>query len=110
MTTQEREKLWTERLTAYKTSGQTKKAWCRNNNIDVKSFYRWGSRLGNKEVENRQGEYRFILAKERICDESAGSGNIKHIGITLGKATINVNKGFDAETLRNVLQIASSIC
>jgi hypothetical protein len=109
MTVQERENVWAERIASFKTSGQTKKAWCRNNNVDVKSFYRWTSRLNNK-LDNDQIGNRFLLAKEISNDDAVRNGNVKNIGITIGNITINVGKGFDTDTLKNVLQIVGGIC
>ena len=105
MTNQERERIWVERYASYRSSGQTKIAWCKSKNIDVKSFYRWGRRLNDRIEKNPQNQNRFILAKEISENDNQG-----FISITIGKATISVTKYFDPTTLETVLQLVGSIC
>jgi hypothetical protein len=106
MRNDEREAIWAERLASYKASGQTKKAWCENNNIDIKSFYRWGRRLAERGyIESSGAGYRFVLAKEKV--EHSNAGKIK---INIGKAIISVDNGYDADVLKNVLRIMVEIC
>jgi hypothetical protein len=37
---------WRERITAQRTSGQSIRAWCRNNRLAEHAFYWWRRRLG----------------------------------------------------------------
>ena len=106
MTIQEREDMWEDRIAQCKTSGQTKKAWCTTNNINVTGFYRWGSRIAKKQsVVTGEPARRFVLAKE-----SETNDNTSTINISIGNAVVSVGKNCDIETLRNTLTILSEIC
>jgi len=106
MTIQERESMWENRIASYKSSGQTKKAWCNENNIDVKGFYRWGCRLARKQSDDTdEPSRRFVLAKE-----GAVVNNTSSVMIHIGKATVSISKGYDTETLKNVLGILNVLC
>jgi len=105
MTIAEREDYWAEKLSKYKLSGQTKKAWCAENKIDVKNFYRWGKRLASRGYDEPHERHHFILANGK--PEAVKAGEIE---IRIGKATINISRGFDSDTLTHVLRVMSNIC
>ncbi len=48
--------VWRERIAAHRASGQSIRAWCRENNHHEHAFYWWRSRLGlsPKSITNRQ--------------------------------------------------------
>ncbi len=45
---QKRRQYWLEKINAWKSSGKSGFAWCKENNINNKSFYRWRSIFSNQ--------------------------------------------------------------
>jgi hypothetical protein len=98
--------MWRQRIEAQKSSGLNKITWCSKNNINIKNFYRWNAKLqkrGNDVDGENDSQRRFVLAKAVI--ETADG-----ISIKIGKACINVTRGFDTETLSDVLRVVNHIC
>ena len=104
MTVYERKQLWQQRVEGFKASGQNKTTWCKENNIDIKSFYRWNRKLNDLEHGEPNAEHRFILA------ETKSTVNTSSITIRIGKASINVTRGFDPDTLSDVLRVVCNLC
>jgi hypothetical protein len=44
---------WRQRIAAHRASGQSIRAWCRDNNHHEHAFYRWRSRLGLSPDEKK---------------------------------------------------------
>lgn len=50
-----RQELWQSRISAYRSSGLTAKAWCDQNNVSISSLRYWITRF-NKTVEEESAE------------------------------------------------------
>ena len=96
---------WRGLLTAWKQSGMTREAWCREQGVSKESLRRWTKRLNRTDtnaslVELRTGVSEVAsLPALRLCIRP--NGDVELLG------------EFDAESLRRVLRVAreaSHVC
>jgi len=112
MTIEERRSMWAERVEEHKTSGQSVANWCRVNDVNIRQFYKWRSRLSSKGKTPNTNNH-FILATpapERYITDEASLYNDASISIKIGVAIINVQRGFDEEALTRVVRAVVKAC
>lgn len=66
MNKEEKAKLWADRIQQYKTSGQTCKQWCAENDIPLSTMGYWTRRLAKEDPasEPEQEAARKLLSEE----------------------------------------------
>jgi hypothetical protein len=101
MTNAERQQMWKKKYNEYLQSGQNQTEWCNDNNVNLKSFYRWSKKFIN--TNENATFHRFVLAEEKH-EQPTG------ISINIGKATIIISKNFDPDTLNNIIRLVGNIC
>jgi hypothetical protein len=128
---------WNEKFNEFKKSGKSKASWCRENNINIKTFGNWHtkfSKLEKQEMENNNKSTGWVSIKvkdvspesiicndvtpDKISTESTLSENrISNkpfqksiIVVKIGKASIEVNNGFDKNLLYDVTKILGELC
>ena len=94
--------LWAGRIAACRSSGQTVKAWCKENGICEQTYYRWQKRLF--EMTRPQQETAFA---EITPVQPARSGRTA-VTVRLAGAEVEVCSGADAATVETVLRILKS--
>jgi len=108
MAIKESEQIWTERIEEFKKSGQTKKLWCMNNNVSIKTFYGWFKKLSAKKTPRANTQNQFVLAQP--VAEVMGGKNEAGVSIKINHTEILVHRGFCEETLSGVIRVVSRIC
>lgn len=67
-TAQERREYWLEKINAWQASGKSAFAWCRENNINNKAFYRWRTIFFNpKKPSLKLKPDSFIEIQNKKC-------------------------------------------
>ena len=115
-----RTRQWHEIVLEANSSSLSKKEWCRQNSISLKSFYYWQRKLRQKEAEKLRDVTPAALtclneafphplsantpveAEERIC--SSGTGIIPELIIQKGAYHLLIGKGVSGDTLITVLR------
>ena len=115
-----RTRQWYEIILEANSSSLSKKEWCRQNSISLKSFYYWQRKLRQKEAEklrdvtpaaltclNETSAHSLsantpVETEERI--RSAGTGFIPEIIMQKGAYHLLVGKGVSEGTLITVLR------
>lgn len=93
MTREERSARWSAIVERQATSGMRGIAWCRENHINPASFYSWRKKLNEPQLE------RGFIELNSSIGENTG------IRICLGtNLSIEVERGFDPFTLRDVIE------
>ena len=82
---------WAEKITAWRESGLSIAAWCRQNNEGYHRFLYWGKRL----EQNTQPSGRFV----ELSIESST------LAVECNGVTLHIERGFDRELLRQVLSV-----
>ena len=98
----EREAKWADRVDAWRASGGTAGAFCKGKDFSPGGLRYWSSRLG-KSTARAAGEGRVRLA--RVVTAAVVVPTETAIVIEVGGAQVGVRRGFDAGTLRSVLDL-----
>lgn len=90
--------LWSERVTASRSSGQTVSSWCRENNVSIASCYKWQNRIFQMAAENAP---QFM--------ELQGSAQPTAIAVLyMGGAKVEVSDGIEEKTLAMICRCLRS--
>ena len=100
----QKRRFWLDIICGHVASGLSVKAWCQQNRISKSAFYRWKMQLqGQSHCDNsKQPQFVEALVQNNTITELVGSN--ANLLIHLGQARIEVPAGFDAETIRVVLE------
>ena len=82
---------WAEKITAWRESGLSIAAWCRQNNEGYHRFLYWRKSL----QQNTQPSGRFV---ELAVEPSS-------LAVECNGVTLHIERGFDRELLRQVLAV-----
>lgn len=98
--------LWEQRLEAYEFSGKTIAAWCQEQLVRENQFYYWRKKLRVDQVEKRQAVKWLPL--------ELGNGKLvglapDFIAVHVGQVTVEIQKGFDQQLLREIIQVLQII-
>ena len=97
---------WRQHIDAYRTSGLTRKAYCRKHRLNIHQMDYWRKRLKQApSVLNPQRKNGFvrIQVKEDIPQDSC-------IKLCVGQVSVEVSVGFDPVHLKNILQALGVTC
>jgi hypothetical protein len=105
-TASEKRQFWRQVIDGHAASGLSVPDWCRRRKVSESAFYVWKRKLAPKACDPSGSVARF--AQLVVGDECAGqmrtvSGN-HTLSIDLDDARVEVPSGFDAATLRVVLE------
>jgi hypothetical protein len=98
----ETESIWAERVAAWRASGLAAPAFCKGKDFTPSGLRYWGSRLRKAEQEPPKPEVRLARV---VRAAPAPAQEETPILIELGNARLGIRRGFDAETLRAVLDL-----
>jgi len=82
---------WPDRLAAWRHSGKTGAAWCRDNGIGYYQFQYWRDKLRRSEVGEHSGHFVPLTV-------TATPLRLEYNGVSL-----HVSSGFDPNLLRDVI-------
>lgn len=103
--------IWMQRISVYRNSGDSVKAWCKKNNINVNTLKYWICKINKDKiaVKPKTLEEHSNWVKVNTC-EGKSKVNEASLIVTIGKIHIQVNSGFDPELLKNIVKALSEIC
>lgn len=110
---EEDRKLWTERINDYRISGLTAVKWAEDRQIAVHKLRYYINKFNNENKEKFKDEpaikgsvtakWAPVALEKPIVEEKPKDA----LKITIGKATIEVDPGFDEDTFQSVIRILS---
>lgn len=108
-------KLWIRRIKECRGSGMTVKAWCRENEINDKTYYYWLRKIKKEAFEALPSECKQVPApfgeKKTFAEVNAPvsvcTANIAAT-IDMGRMRVDVHNGADEITLQNIFRIISA--
>ena len=107
--TEFRLRQWTQIVQACQSSGMTVVAWCRQNNVKIKSYYYWLRRLRTLACESRsvptQSEQQSIVP---VVFKQAKPTSA--ITIHLASVSVDICEGTSRETIEAVLAALKTVC
>jgi hypothetical protein len=93
---------WFDRIEAWKQSGLTQKAFCEQQQLGLGSFRRWRGIFMREEAPEASSAVSFLPVKVTAAPASSLALLIdEHL-------RIEIPAGFDAETLKQVVQVLQS--
>lgn len=96
----DREQFWRDLIGRQEQSGQSIREFCDSEGVSQPSFFSWRKRLRS---QNGQAESRFLPVQIEMPDSLTSAGRIE-IVLDGGKRVL-VERGFDGQTLRDVLAV-----
>ena len=100
MTTSEVQAMWQERITTFKASGQSNvAAWCRENDIRVKSMYNWLRK--ERKVEETYSAQTWLP----IDISETSTTTLPSLTVRIGTASIEITSDFDPSVFDKVVQV-----
>ena len=100
----QKRRFWLDFIRDHAASGLSVQTWCQQNQISSSAFYRWKMRLQGQSHCDNSEQPRFVeaLVQNNLNSELVGSN--ANLLIHLGQAQIEIPAGFDAATIRVVLE------
>ena len=95
MTKVERQDLWAARITEFKGSGQSVRAWCTDQGINPRQLWYW-----LKKEKQESAEPKLSWLPLDLSDESLQNALV----IRIGRVVIDVKPGFDPKLLLDVVK------
>jgi len=99
-----RQEEWRQKIAAYQASGQSVTDWCATQGIGKKMFYYWTKKLRQQSEGNSSASTSewlpVMLSDRQPC----------HLFVRLGKATIEIQPGFNTDLLAEVVRALTTVC
>jgi len=106
-----KEQLWQEWrtiITQYEAGSIKKRSeWCKENDVNLRSFNRWYKKLRN-QTSAPHAKQGWIPAQ--IVDESCDYSYPRSLCLKIGKASIEVRDDFNPLLLARVAKVLGEIC
>ena len=94
--------IWAGRISECRSSGQSVRAWCQENEICQQTYYKWQRRLF--EMAQAQQEVQFA---EVTPAQPVRCGNVA-VTVRIAGAEADIHSGADAATVETVLRFLKS--
>lgn len=95
---QEKIAVWSERVTACRSSGISVRVWCEGNGINTASYYKWQKKLFYLATQNTPQFAEVCVAPMAKISATVHWGDI----------SVDIHSGADAETTAMLLRILQS--
>jgi ABC-type polysaccharide/polyol phosphate transport system ATPase subunit len=106
MTHKERKQQWEARIEAYKSSGLSKKEFCKQHNISVRQLYYW---LKKESIKEEQARNTIQWLQVNLNNQEDKSDN-NFLKVKVGPAVIEVRQGFNEKLLLDIVKVLSTLC
>ncbi|WP_025434850.1 IS66 family insertion sequence element accessory protein TnpA [Peptoclostridium acidaminophilum] len=107
MISNELDNLWEQRLAQYEASGQSVTTWCKEQTIRENQFYYWRKKLRTDKDEKTQPPVQWLPLDLQLSKQVSPVGDL--ITVHIGKAAVELRKGFDQSLLREIIQVLQTI-
>lgn len=103
-------KKWTQIVEECRNSGQTAKAWCEENNINIKTYYYWKRRVCNA-VYNELAIANGNKAVPVFTEVKIAKGRSLDVAITLNinNISLEIHNGAEERVIAQTLRLLGSI-
>lgn len=100
-------KEWEGRISEFRMSGQTRRAWCEANQVSIHQFQYWFGKLAHQESGRRPepGTWAQIQVKETNQPKIHSA-----LSVRIGSAVIEVRDGFNPSLLLDVVKMLQELC
>jgi len=102
------QKKWEARVAAFRASGEKATCWCKANEVNRRQLYTWMKRLGGSSERTLSAKPTPFIPV--VVTPEAETRPASAIRIRLGSAIIEVDAGFNATLLREVVKALEVVC
>jgi hypothetical protein len=102
------EEAWRQQVREYQASGLSRQEYCQQKQIPVPQLDYWKRKFRRSTPKSLVSPPTPWIPVT-ICEEPT-SGADTGIRLWLGRARVEVSRGFDRQVLAEVLQVAGSVC
>ena len=99
---------WAERVRACRSSGLSVTAWCEEEGIERKTYYRWEREVlklaGENRTQGQEVEFAQLSPAAQVQTEESAEAKIC---VRVGRATVEVYPGADLETVGALCRVLS---
>lgn len=101
---------WEKRISEFRRSGQTRKAWCEGNQVSIHQFQYWFGKLYRQESRSRlqSGSWAQIRVDETV-QEGSPRTQIP-LSVRIGPAVIEVRDGYNPSLLLDLVKVLQELC
>jgi hypothetical protein len=101
---------WESRISEFRVSGQSRRAWCEANDVSLRQFQYWFGKFSRQESHSRlqHGNWAQIQLKESVKDSRASIQNA--LSVRIGPAVIEVRDGYNPSLLLDVVKVLQELC
>ncbi len=113
---QVRAEQWAKLIQERQNSGQTVVAWCREHDINIKTYYYWLRKLRSLVASQAQttlsAETKTVkpVAFQKVALSIPATNGHAAVIIKLNGAALEVNEGASQQTIQAVLLALQSVC
>jgi hypothetical protein len=105
---------WKEKVDEFKLSGKSQIEWCKERNIHPRRFSYWFLKFKN-DIDEKDPAINWIPVSidnhiDKNNNKITSSTTNKSITIRIGKAVVEIEKGFDASLLAEAVKVLGAIC
>src|SRR5262245_20398624 len=93
------EQRWRRRISQWRASGLSVRAFCARHGLPIASFYNW-----RRVLERRAAEDPAFVPVQVVADTTPAQASALEVVLVSG-CTVRVAPGFDTETLRRLLAV-----
>ena len=100
--------IWTDHINNYRASGLTAVKWAEDNNVSVHKLRSCIAKFNKEKKQafsNQSGSVGWVSLNP--SKPIAINEPIKPLKVIIGQSTIEVNSGFDKDTLKSVIEVLS---
>lgn len=97
---QANQEKWTAIVETQQSSGQTQKAWCQENEVNIHSFNYWKKRLTTKSTQEVTSESIGTFEWADVVVENFSS----EIEIEVGSVKVHLKSNFDEDLLKKLIR------
>jgi len=104
MANQEKQVLWNERIEAFLASGLSQRAWCQEQELPLHQLNYWLRK--HRTNPEHPSACRWVSMESVRPSSSSVSG----ISLRVGHISLDIEPGFDQQTLVDVLHSLMALC
>ena len=95
---------WATRVSAWRASGESAREYAARIGFAAATLRWWSSELGRRGVAVPEAPAKITLARVEVkASQGARAGTSSGVRLSVGALRVDVDRGFDAGTLRAVL-------
>lgn len=111
--------FWISRIKECKASGLIVESWCREQEINIKTYYYWMHKIKHEAFDALPAEQKSNVAKQPVLSgdtfaeipvSMTGNGADVACCVRTGNIVLEIYNGADDATVRNTLQAVRSLC